>query len=91
VVRAEVIRKRLNKLDEYLGILRGLQRYSFDEFVTNPEAYGSVERFLQLAIEAVTDIGNHIIADLDLGVVNWYRSGAWYKDNLNWTCNITTG
>jgi hypothetical protein len=32
VVRVEVIRKRLNKLDEYLGILRGLQRYSFGRY-----------------------------------------------------------
>jgi uncharacterized protein YutE (UPF0331/DUF86 family) len=72
VVKAEVIRKRLNKLDEYLSILRSLQQYSFDEFMDNPERYGSVERFLHLAIEAVTDMGNHIIADDSLGQVNWY-------------------
>jgi len=72
MVRAEVIRKRLNKLDEYLSILRRLQEHTFDEFVENPEKYGSVERFLHLAIEAVTDMGNHVIADLELGVVNWY-------------------
>jgi len=29
------------------------------------------ERFLQLAIEGVTDIGNHVIADEKLGPVNW--------------------
>ncbi len=72
MVRAEVIRKRLNKLDEYLGILRGLQRYTFEEFVGDPERYGSAERFLQLAIEAITDMGGHVIAELNLGVVNWY-------------------
>jgi uncharacterized protein YutE (UPF0331/DUF86 family) len=72
VVRVEVIRKRLNKLDEYLGILRGLQRYSFEEFIGDPEHYGSAERFLQLGIEAITDIGSHVIADLALGTVNWY-------------------
>jgi uncharacterized protein YutE (UPF0331/DUF86 family) len=72
VVRVEVIRKRLNKLDEYLGILRGLQRYNFEEFIGDPEHYGSAERFLQLGIEAITDIGSHVIADLALGTVNWY-------------------
>ncbi len=72
MVRVEVIRKRLNKLDEYLDILHALQRYSFEEFISSPERYGSAERFLQLAIEAVTDIGGHVIADLSLGVVNWY-------------------
>lgn len=43
-----------------------------DEFLSNPEIYGSAERFLQLAIETTTDIGNHIISVLGLGEVNWY-------------------
>lgn len=72
MVRAEVIRKRLNKLDEYLLILCGLQKYSFEEFIGDPEHYGSAERFLQLGIEAIMDMGNHVIAELALGVVNWY-------------------
>ena len=72
MVRSEVIRKRLNRLDEYLSILHRLQRYSFEEFAEDPEKYGSVERFLHLAIEVVIDMGNHVIADLGLGVVNWY-------------------
>jgi uncharacterized protein YutE (UPF0331/DUF86 family) len=72
VVRAEIIRKRLNKLDENLAVLKKLQRYSFEEFIADPERYGSVERFLHLAIEALIDMGNHVIADSELGVVNWY-------------------
>jgi uncharacterized protein YutE (UPF0331/DUF86 family) len=72
VVRSEVIRKRLNKLDEYLSILHKLQRYSYDIFVSDAEHYGSTERFLHLAIESITDMGNHVIAELDLGIVNWY-------------------
>ena len=72
MVRKEVIRKRINKLDEYLSILRVLQEYSYDEFVKYPERYGSTERFLHLAIESVLDLGNHIIADDKLGIVNWY-------------------
>lgn len=72
MVKVEVIRKRLNSLDEYLEILRGLQKYSLDEFLSNPEIYGSAERFLQLAVETTTDMGNHIISTLGLGEVNWY-------------------
>ena len=72
MIKAEVLRKRLNKLDEYLGILRTLQKYSFDEFIADPQRYGSVERFLHLAIEAINDMGNHVVAELDLGEVNWY-------------------
>jgi uncharacterized protein YutE (UPF0331/DUF86 family) len=72
MVKPEVIRKRLNKLDEYLGILRKLQKYTCSEFSADPEHYGSAERFLHLSIESLTDVGNHIIADEGLGVVNWY-------------------
>ena len=72
MVRPEIIRKRLHKLDEYISILRKFQKYSFEEFISDPEHYGSAERFLQLAIETLTDLGNHIVADLNLGEVNWY-------------------
>ena len=72
MVNREVIQKRLKKLDEYLEILSHLQRYTFDNFVADPEHYGSAERFLHLAIEAVNDIGNHIIADDALGTVDTY-------------------
>ena len=72
MVKKEVIRKRLNKLDEYLSILEECKKYSFQEFNSKPEIYGSVERFLHLFIEAIIDIGNHIISDLNWGVTNWY-------------------
>ena len=72
MVRAEIIRKRMNRLDDYLTVLKKSQQYSFKEFIADPERYGSAERFLHLAIEALIDMGNHVIADSELGVVNWY-------------------
>ena len=69
MTRPEVIRKRLATLDEYLGILRSLQRYSREEFLSGPEHYGSAERFLHLAIEAVLDMGNHVSP-----TIAWARS-----------------
>ncbi len=72
MIRREVIRKRLIKLEEYLQILADLQRYSFEEFQSSPERYGSAERFLQLAIEAINDVGAHVVAGLELGPVDWY-------------------
>ncbi len=73
MVRPEVIRKRLAKLDEYLSILRQLRATPREEFLRNPEKYGSAERFLQLAIEAVNDMGGHVVADMNLGTVEWAR------------------
>lgn len=72
MVRAEVIRKRLAKLDEYLEVLRTQQRYSYEELAADPERYGSAERFLQLAVEVLTDLGGHVVADEGLGVVDWH-------------------
>ena len=68
----EVIRRRLQKVDEYLTILDGLRRYELSEFLANPERYGSAERFLQLAIEALLDVGSHVIAELELGTIETY-------------------
>lgn len=67
MIRQEIIQKRLNLLDKYIAALHKSERYSYQEFVTEPERYGSVERFLQLSIETVTAMGKHIIAGLELG------------------------
>jgi uncharacterized protein YutE (UPF0331/DUF86 family) len=73
VVRPEVVRRRLEQLGEYLTILERYRRYALDEFIADPERYGSAERFLQLAIEATLDMGSHIIADENLGSVEQSR------------------
>lgn len=71
MVNAELVRKRLIRLEESISILSRISKYSFDEFVADPERYGSAERFLQVSIEAVNDLGNHVVSDLGLGEINW--------------------
>ncbi len=70
MIRPDVIQKRLEKIEEYLAILKKIAKYSKTELLADPEKYGSAERFLQLIIEAMDDIGNHLVADLELGVVD---------------------
>ncbi|MCX7844400.1 MAG: DUF86 domain-containing protein, partial [Candidatus Bipolaricaulota bacterium] len=53
MVRPEVLRRRLEKLQEYLRILEGLAQVTEAEFLADPRIHGSAERFLQLAIEAL--------------------------------------
>lgn len=72
MLRPEIIRRRLQKVDEYLGILEGLRCYDLNDFLGNPERYGSAERFLQLTIEALLDTGSHVIAELELGAIETY-------------------
>jgi len=45
VVRHEVIRRRLDRLAEYLNILERMRKYGRDEFLSDPEHFGSAERF----------------------------------------------
>lgn len=72
MVNPETIRRRLDKLDEYLDFLETARQYSLDEFLASPERYGSAERFLHLTIENITDMANHVVADEQLGPVEQY-------------------
>lgn len=63
MTRPEVLRRRLAHLAEYLQVLRGLAGYTLDEFLASPERYGAAERFLQLSIEAISDMAAHVASD----------------------------
>ena len=69
MVDPNVIRRRLQKLGEYLDILRTTQQYSRSEFVEDPHLYGSAERFLQLSIESINDMASHVVVDENLGAM----------------------
>lgn len=73
MVKPEVIRRRLEKLEEYLAYLDKMKDYSKHTFLNETEVWASAERFLQMAIESVNDIASHIISEGDLGTVNQYR------------------
>lgn len=68
-----VVTKRLNKLREYLGFLKTLRREPKERFASDPFVYGSAERYLQLAIQALLDIANHILSDRKLKEPQEYR------------------
>lgn len=84
MARPEVVRRRLEKLAEYLRILRQMQSYSLEEFLASPERYGAAERFLQLAIESVDDLASHVLADAGIGPVNASRDLARLFREQGW-------
>ena len=49
-----------------MKILKELAKESKDDFLSNYKIYGLAERYLQLSIECVLDIGNHIVSSLEL-------------------------
>jgi uncharacterized protein YutE (UPF0331/DUF86 family) len=66
VLDYEAIVARLDKLDEYGKILKELRKVSRSEFVADYHVYGLAERYLQLSIECLLDIGRLIITGLGL-------------------------
>jgi uncharacterized protein YutE (UPF0331/DUF86 family) len=66
VLDHEAIIARLDKLDEYGKILKELRKMSRSEFVADYHVYGLAERYLQLSIECLLDIGRLIITGLGL-------------------------
>lgn len=66
MVCRNVLELRFEKLHEYQKQLKALQKYSEKEFVETPLIYSSAERFLQLSIEVLLDVCEHLIRDLDL-------------------------
>lgn len=61
-LRPEVARERLRKLREVLRNLEEVRAVSLEEFVASFRHHWLAERGLQLAAEAVFDIGNHLLA-----------------------------
>jgi uncharacterized protein YutE (UPF0331/DUF86 family) len=63
LVKAELIVARLERLRGYVKTLKVIQAYDLEKFKNDVFIHATAERYLQLAIECLLDIGNHIIAD----------------------------
>jgi len=69
----DVFERRTRRFIETLEILERLQRTPWERFSTDPEKYGSAERFLQVAVEVLDDLGAHLVAKTGAGPIERYR------------------
>lgn len=67
MVDRNVVLARIAKIRHSLTLLRKFAALNEEAFLKDPIITASAERYLQVAIQAVIDIGNHVVADLDLG------------------------
>ena len=58
----DVIESRMKKLEEIVNYLESLSKYTAEDFENDYTLTSSLERNLQLAIQCILDIGNHIIS-----------------------------
>ncbi len=69
----ETIKERLRALEEYVFEIKKYQHLTKEYLESNLGELWKVEHGLQLAIECVLDIGNHIIAEENLGSPKTYK------------------
>lgn len=63
MVKKELIRRKLNKLIEYLNELSNIADFTFEDYLGNYFIKRTAERLIQLIIEVATDINGHIAVD----------------------------
>ena len=73
MVDSSVVLARVTKIRQCVAILRRYALLDENSFLGNPDVSGNAERQLQVAIQAVIDIGNHVLADRDLGTAKDYK------------------
>ena len=66
----DVIRGRIQFIEDSLKLLESLAAYPFDEFVSDFRNVETAKHLLQVTIESMLDICTHIVARLRLGVPN---------------------
>lgn len=64
-----VVRRRLRTLDELMQRLRQLSETSRSEFLDDATKQAAAERYLQVAVQVVLDLGAHVLSER--GVVDW--------------------
>lgn len=55
--------EKLSLLDEYVSYLKEIQKVNKNSFLTDFHFYGLAERYLQLSIQILIDIGQLVITD----------------------------
>ena len=74
MVNPNIVASRIHKIRECVGFLKKIAKIADEEsFLKDPFLSASAERYVQVAIQAVLDICNHIVADLGLEAPSEYR------------------
>ena len=61
-LRAKVISERVSWIRRMMDGIKGLPHRTYDEFMADPRTAAAAESYLRRALEAVLDLGRHILA-----------------------------
>lgn len=69
----DIVRKKLEVIEDEINFLKEIQKLNINEFQRDLRNLKSTCRSLQNAIQALIDLGNHIISSLNLGKPEIYE------------------
>jgi uncharacterized protein YutE (UPF0331/DUF86 family) len=69
----ELIIQKIDEMNKYVEHLESMKKLSKKDFLEDKVNVFATERLLQITIECLLDIGNHIISKLGLGKPQVYR------------------
>jgi uncharacterized protein YutE (UPF0331/DUF86 family) len=73
VVDAEILRRRIDALFDYLNRLAPFGAMERKQFVADRDTHHLAERYLHLAVESALDIANHLISNAGFEAPDTYR------------------
>ncbi len=72
MVDAQILVKKLKELEKYTAELEKIKTISFDILSKDLNKIWALEHGLQLSIQIVIDVGNHILADMGESNIDTY-------------------
>ena len=73
MINTDKLRDKIQRIKENLVQLEIIRKESFTQFCESPLYPHAATRMLQISIETMIDIGNHIVANNHLGTPKTYR------------------
>jgi len=64
VIEADLIRRKLSRLNMYLDKLKPIVEHTLEEYLSDFYLKASAERLIQLIVDCASDINNHVVVEM---------------------------
>jgi len=64
VIEADLIRRKLSRLNMYLDKLKPIAEHTLEEYLSDFYLKASAERLIQLIVDCASDINNHVVVEM---------------------------
>lgn len=64
MIEADLIRRKLSRMNMYLDKLRPISEHTLEEYLSDFYLKASTERLIQLIVECASNINNHVVVEM---------------------------